>query len=95
MCIIIYLICSIIWCGVFLAFMESKKPTNNKSNKYWHCYYGSDPEWEEGVLPLMIAGFFIWWVIIIGYFIYKIFNKVINLIKNLALKYFFNTYKKD
>lgn len=67
---------SLIWLGVFYAFMQSKKPKDEyETNDYWSDWTGDDNIWRPLYMLVCVLGILFWWVMIIVIFIIKLSNK--------------------
>ena len=71
---IFYILVSIIYWGVFAAFMQ----THKDDPRYWDIYQYTDNSWKLETILSFILGGLVWPVFIIFMIIYKIAFKILN-----------------
>jgi len=65
---ILYPVVSILYWGIFIAFMQA----NKGDTRYWEVYQYTDPSWKIEYVLLCIIGGFLWIVFIPVLAVYKI-----------------------
>jgi len=71
---IFYALVSIIYWGVFAAFMQ----VNKDNPKYWDIYQYTENSWRFEIMLAFILGGLLWPVFIVFMIIYKIAFKILN-----------------
>ena len=75
---IAYIIVSVLFVAVFMAFMK----VNKEGIEYWDHYSWGESQWKMEMVLLCILGFFFWPAVILFLVFNKIAFKILNKNKN-------------
>lgn len=73
---IVYILISVLYCAVFMAFMKTRQPDGKSI--YYNEYWADDEYWDGKYLALCIVGTALWPIVIPFIIFYKIAFKILN-----------------